>query len=233
MDILSVNSFKGNVFHFPSSNLASKGDLILVHGICEHAMRYRGLIETLSAEGYNVVVMDHQAHGSSVLSDQKNSSIAEAYRHSPAQTLRYLGKEVEGSEGDSLYQEAWKGLSVYDLLEDQLRLLHSLYEEKIFCKERPLTVFGHSMGGLIATALVDRLYHQRHCLPANLILSSPAFRPGFNPDDESSSFLRRVHHFSVFLKRRSYLKPVAKFMGALASLKGIMQWQYFLATQLI
>ena len=110
---------------------ARRASVLLVHGLGEHALRYRALAEQLNAWGLAVRGYDHYGHGQS-----------------------------SGPRG---------GLARDDQLVEHLGTLIDTTRAGLAPGE-PLVLLGHSMGGLVAAALVARALRPVDAL----VLSSPA-----------------------------------------------------------
>ena len=52
----------------PQAEIRTRGVIQLVHGSCEHTMRYEQFIAYLISQGYVVYANDHRGHGASVKS---------------------------------------------------------------------------------------------------------------------------------------------------------------------
>ena len=221
MKIIEANPFQRPVFLF-SPTEKPKSQILLLHGICEHSMRYRHFAESLVAEGYAVAIMDHQAHGFTIPGTENLRSLIDSYSNTPNHVLAHLPK-ISDEEQKTLYHStdlAWKKTCINDLVDDYQALAQWLFDEKHFDKEIDLHVMGHSMGGLIATALAPRLCKIADINVKRLILSSPAFRPGFNPDSIGRFFLMGVHKFSWFCKSHDSLYPLSRLFEKILTLKG-------------
>ena len=57
-------------YRFMPDDGAPKAILHIVHGLAEHALRYRPLAEALTADGWGVYAHDHRGHGATAPSDE-------------------------------------------------------------------------------------------------------------------------------------------------------------------
>lgn len=116
---------------------ASRGALLIVHGLRDHSARYERFAEKAALRGFAVHAFDLRGHGRSA--------------------------------GERVWVESFDEY-VADLAKVAARV-----------PERPLFIFGHSMGGAIVTLFAL----ERPAEAAGMILSAPALKPG----DDVSGFL--------------------------------------------
>ena len=98
-----------------------KGVIQILHGMCEHIMRYRPMMEYFTARGYVVAGNDHRGHGESVWNQED------------------LGFFYEDT-GTGVVRDA---VSITQYLKDRFPGV-------------PVTLFGHSMGTLVARVYLQK-----------------------------------------------------------------------------
>ncbi len=118
-----------------SASAEHRGDVVIVHGLKDHALRYAVFAEKLRARGYSVTAFDLRGHGH--------------------------------SSGPRVSPRTWR-----EYVDDAVLVLGRVRDP-----EKPMFVFGHSMGGAIATlAVMDPA-----APVAGLILSAPALAVDASP----------------------------------------------------
>jgi alpha-beta hydrolase superfamily lysophospholipase len=139
---LSSDGLELKLLQWPCES--ARGQVLIVHGLGEHAARHAWLAEQLQRAGWQVSAWDHRGHGSS-----------------------------PGPRGDIPYPDA--------LLDDLARVVDHVRPS---ADRRPLVLFGHSLGGLVAARFVAEGLSQRpaawHRAVDRLVLSSPALDPGLH-----------------------------------------------------
>lgn len=196
--------------------------ILWIHGLGEHGLRYRSVCDGFRDRGVRAVVPDLRGHGFSVPGTEALLPMIELYKE-PSKTVleklpRLTARRLE--ELDRVRLEIFAGIGMRDHLDDLDRLLEELYSQGTFEKEVPFFVFGHSMGGLLATAWGYRLAGGSR-RPRAILLSSPALRAQAPPRAPLRSLVltlsRLSHHGPRFLR-------VPFLLAAWANPTQVMEW---------
>ena len=193
-------------------------ELILVHGLGEHAGRMMPLARRFAAMGYRCRVPDlpgHGAHG-----EDSHHALVEAYlRGRTASEVIDLIQEMP----HRLIEEAKKiaadkhqqlfGTTFEEIIEQVERL--TLWSAIDSNESRvPHHVWGHSLGGLAAFHAVSRIDRDQCCAPTSLVLSSAAFAPPADDDVLKKIIIGQAYLLSSF----SMLRPIAALQRLLLQL---------------
>jgi alpha-beta hydrolase superfamily lysophospholipase len=90
---------------------SARGRVVVVHGLGEHAGRYRVLAEALVARGYAVLAYDHRGHGKSQGARGHVSSF-DVYLQDLARVISFADEGLPGSGPAFLYGHSMGGLVV-------------------------------------------------------------------------------------------------------------------------
>lgn len=186
------------------------GELILVHGLGEHAGRMMPLARRFAAMGYRCRVPDLPGHGAS--GEDSHHAVVKAYL-----------KGRDASEVNALIQQLAPSLitEAKQIAANKHQQLFSTTFEQIIEQVEKLTlwsaidgtqarvphhVWGHSLGGLAAFHAVSRIDRDQCCAPTSLVLGSAAFSPPAAVDDLLNKFIiGQAYLLSSF----SLLRPIA------------------------
>ena len=208
---------KLHYFIFEGSKNPPKAQILWLHGICEHAMRYKAVALELCGHGYETVLVDHRAHGFTLDEAKPLRSLIDNYQK-PAGELVKILPCLSSTEEKRLRKERlleFRRITMGDHLSDLHELAMNLYdvEPHGFRKDIPLFITGHSMGGLLASRLALEFHRKENGVsPQAVVLLSPAFQPIAPPWNILAKFI-------LYLNEKSYgplkkMRPILEFIGA-------------------
>lgn len=155
----------------------SKGIIQLVHGMAEHRERYHDFMDYLAEHGYVVIIHDHRGHGASVATKDDygyfgpyktaESPTPQSAENSAFQSVESPALRSSENPADRPAQDPTAGI-----IED----VHQITD---YIKQRfpgfSLTLFGHSMGSLVARCYMKQ-YDQD--VDRLIVCGSPSKNPG-------------------------------------------------------
>ena len=185
-------------------------EVILVHGLGEHAGRMMPLARRLTSLGYNCRVPDLPGHGG--CGGVAHHAVIEAYLrcgdaaqildriHALPQQLRQEVEQDNAKKLAALYRTSF---------EQVIEMVEKLASWSVIDgndSNRPHFLWGHSMGGLASFHAACRIDRDFTSAPTGLILSSPAFAP---PPHDDDLFSRCITTQSMWLSSFALLRPLA------------------------
>ena len=174
-----MEKYKGIDFVFSPSE-SEKASILILHGICEHSLRYSYLIKYLNNCGFTCAAVDHPGHGKQIEGSSDFARQLESYERTEDKNLLLssLKEATENSKKNfqTHFHKCSETLKLSEIIEFQKEFLSYLYEEGIFKKGTPLFLLGQSMGGLIAAHLSFAIDKSNYPFSGTVFLS-PAFRP--------------------------------------------------------
>jgi alpha-beta hydrolase superfamily lysophospholipase len=170
--------YEGKTF-FVNDTSVPRGQVVILHGICEHSLRHIELSNTLQSQDFSSAFIDHPGHGLQLSSGPALQKAVDGYLNesSPEQlssAFAHYKNTQEANQFQEEFQTAGKNLSLNDIIHFQLSFIKFLFSERIFCPKTPLLLYGQSMGGLIAAELCHKL-KEENIEVAGMIFLSPAF----------------------------------------------------------
>lgn len=150
----------GNIWK--SDNREIKGNVVLVHGMAEHSLRYAPFAEFLNKNGFDVYACDHIGHGKAVSQDPK--------------VLYKYGNWPQNGFDQSI-----------ERVDAVVEYVHKV-------SDKPVVVFGHSLGSFLTTGYYERHYDNA----AAFIICGSAYN---NATYKMSTFLTGV--MNVFKSKKA------------------------------
>ena len=165
-----------------------RANIILVHGLTEHAARHFNTARWLAALGFRTIQLDWTGHGGREAPLDASWWIYQAFAQGI--TADVVGSMLQSHK--NLFPEAVDEFATQQFhvlsqttMADHLAqfdlLLNQLLCSQWHSPELPLFLFGHSMGGLLTTETAIR-WHNKLPNLKGVILSSPAFKPQGRPN---------------------------------------------------
>jgi alpha-beta hydrolase superfamily lysophospholipase len=204
-----------------------KANIILVHGLTEHAGRHFQTARWLAELGYRSFLLDLVGHGGhgrpladslwvyEALATASNSTDAEARlkEHHKEKNKTEQNKKGKKATAFTPYQFETLSRTAFETHFRQLdRLLAALQASRLDAG-LPLFLLGHSMGGLLCSELAWRWHRRGVENLAGVILSSPAYRPQGRPDQ----WLENLLIGRVWEERQKHFAPLRTLVkGALS-----------------
>ncbi|HIO65448.1 MAG TPA: alpha/beta fold hydrolase, partial [Planctomycetes bacterium] len=197
-------------------------EMILVHGLGEHAGRMMPLARKLSELGYRCRVPDLPGHGGH--GEDSHHGVIEAYLQ--GDEAADVVDRIQGMP-EALQQEAQKIAAKM-----HQRLFGTSFEQIIDRVEKlalwsaidgnesgvPHYIWGHSLGGLASFHAASRIDLDPAGAPAGLVLGSPAFAP---PAAEQDLMARFFTSQAYFFSSMTLLRPIAALQRLLLRGLGI------------
>lgn len=185
-------------------------ELILVHGLGEHAGRMMPLAKRFAAMGYRCRIPDLPGHGAN--GEDSHHVVVEAYLkgrdgaevidliHSMPDHLVMDAEQIAASKHRDLFHTSFE-----EIIEQIKRLI--LWSAIDGADSRvPHHVWGHSLGGLASFHAVSRIDRDLYGAPTSLVLASPAFAPPAAADD---LLARLITGQAYLLSSIPVLRPLA------------------------
>lgn len=185
-------------------------EVILVHGLGEHAGRMMPVARRLAKLGYNCRVPDLPGHGG--CGSSAHLAIVESYlRGKDATEILDRILTLPVSQQQTLKRESSQKLAdMYRTSFDQIiETVQTLATWSVIDGSdagRPHFLWGHSMGGLACFQAACRIDRDPTSAPTGLILSSPAFAP---PPQDHDLMLKLVSAQALLVSSFTVLKPIA------------------------
>ena len=185
-------------------------ELILVHGLGEHAGRMMPLARELSELGYRCRVPDLPGHGGS--GEDAHHRVVEAYLHGTeaADVIDRIQGMPEATRKEALniaeqMHQRLFGTSFEQIIDriEKLALWSSIDGNE---SGVPHFIWGHSLGGLASFHAACRIDLDPVGSPAGLVLGSPAFAP---PAAEQDLMARFFMGQAYFFSSMMLLRPIA------------------------
>lgn len=211
----------------PASSTAHS-EVILVHGLGEHAGRMMPLARQLASLGYNCRVPDLPGHGG--CGGDAHHAIVESYlRGSDASDvlnrIESLSKQQQQeTKRDSAQQLANMYRTSFEQIVETVQDLTTWSVIDGNDAARPHFLWGHSMGGLASFHAASRIDRGLTESPSGLILSAPAFSP---PPQDNDLLLKLISKQAALFSSFTILKPIAamqRLVLRLLSLEGDGRW---------
>ena len=163
----------------------ARANIILSHGLTEHAGRHFQTARWLAGLGCRTFLLDLAGHGGYDPPADQTWPVYEALAGdgSSAGALARLKAVLDGGRVKADFTEIQFDTLARTAFETHFRqldrLLQAIQDSRL--AGPPLLLFGHSMGGLLCSETAWR-WSRRGVDLAGVVLSSPAFRPQGRPD---------------------------------------------------
>ncbi|MAW76107.1 MAG: hypothetical protein CMJ95_01785 [Planctomycetes bacterium] len=211
----------------PASGSAHS-EVILVHGLGEHAGRMMPVARQLASLGYNCRVPDLPGHGG--CGGSAHLAIVESYLRGKDATeiLDRIQSFPEHQQQEADEDNSWQLAALYRTSFEQIiETVQKLATWSVIDgndADRPHFLWGHSMGGLACFHAACRIDRDFTSAPTGLILSAPAFAP---PPQDNDLLLKLVSAQALLLSSFTVLKPIAALQRLclrILSLEGDGRW---------
>ena len=120
IDMLAVDGYNLAKYVWPEPSTRVKADVLLVHGLGEHAGRYNHVAYALHQEGYRVHAYDHYGHGQS---DGERGNLLQ--KNQLTHDLQYVAKTVKHNLPLVMVGHSMGGLVVQRLLSQHPELANA------------------------------------------------------------------------------------------------------------
>ena len=203
---MNSRDFKGRPFYINDA-YEPKAQVLILHGICEHGLRYSDLSHFLKKNRFSSAFTDHPGHGLFCPSGPEMQAVTDSYSNNDdfnrlsASFLHYRNTETS----HKFLQECniiGSRLNLREIADYQIDFLNFLYQENIFRRDLPLIIFGQSLGGLICSMVTHKL-KDRDIRPEGVILYSPAFGPVIRPPRGKGLFYKAAGKAETFFLNKS------------------------------
>ena len=174
-----MNKYKGIDFVFSPSE-SEKASILILHGICEHSLRYSYFINYLNNFGFSCAAIDHPGHGKQLPGANKFEKQCLSYLEREERQILLSSLKDSPQDSKQNFQNHFhkysETMKLSEIIEFQKGFLNYLYDQKLLTKNKPLILLGQSMGGLIAAKLSMEIDEADFPFTGTVFLS-PAFRP--------------------------------------------------------
>jgi alpha-beta hydrolase superfamily lysophospholipase len=175
---MKSDSFNGQPY-FANEACEPKAQVLILHGICEHGLRYAELSHSLQQNRISSAFTDHPGHGLHCKSGQLMNKTINAYAQNKnfnrlsSSFLHYKNTKTSKEFTDESIKKGAQ-LQFPEIVDYQISFLKFLFEKNVFTKELPLIIFGQSLGGLVCASMTHRLA-EHNIKTAGAVFLSPAF----------------------------------------------------------
>ena len=160
-----------------------KGVFQIAHGMAEHAARYEKFAKVLTDNGYAVFANDHRGHGKTA---GNLENIGRSYDGDLKvlidEIIQYDDKTIESQiikENISLIKNGFIK-NGWDLVVFDMFILTEIMKKEF--PDKPIFLFGHSMGSLLSRTYMIKLSEKFKDLISGVILSGTSGDPGLIGD---------------------------------------------------
>jgi len=173
------------LFVIESQRREVAANLVLIHGLGDHAARNFGIARRLASEGFRIFLFDLAGHGAAPHDWKAVRWIYDA--HAARSSRRDLVDEFrrftsgQPAAAQALARAQYNRLATTHVQDHVRQVERVVAHVRTHGGRAPLFLLGHSMGGLLATDVSWRL-HQAGAGPEGLVLIAPAFGPTGNPE---------------------------------------------------
>lgn len=206
-------------------------NILLCHGLTDHAARHLPTAMWLARAGYRAVLFDLKSHGGQGQAVDQSWRIKEAYASS--ERAASVVAQLDGLRSEPAFSRAFqvrryrdlKGTRMRDHLAQLEGITGQLVASRRFEGDLPLFLLGHSMGGLICAE--SAWSRQRRPLAdlRGVVMLNPAFRPRGRPGSALEKSL--VNAFWKLRRSPAWFLPAAL---PRAGFKGLFELDFPLDT---
>ena len=174
----------------------SRGTVLLLHGLGEHAFRFFRTGTELAGHGWQTILLNLTGHGFDYLQEPSLRWLVEGYARETDAAVLLKSMHAKAQDDAALWGEKRRAnlaLLRRTSVSDHVRQVTDLVERLLVpvpgsSVPRPFFLAGSSLGGLVAAEAARRLVDSGRAQPNGVVLISAALKPAFPP---SSGWLTR------------------------------------------